>query len=104
MNILYGLYNQTSGEIFINEKLVNIDNPNVAIENGIGMVHQHFMLVQPFTVAQNIILGTEPTKGFGSIDMKKAVEDVDNISKKYGLHVDPNSKIEDISVRRYNKE
>lgn len=98
MNILYGLYNQTSGEIFINEKLVNIDNPNVAIENGIGMVHQHFMLVQPFTVAQNIILGTEPTKGFGSIDMKKAVEDVDNISKKYGLHVDPNSKIEDISV------
>ncbi|MGL5329158.1 MAG: ATP-binding cassette domain-containing protein, partial [Peptostreptococcaceae bacterium] len=65
MNILYGLYHPTSGEIHINEKLVKIDNPNIAIENGIGMVHQHFMLVQPFTVAQNIILGTEPTKGLG---------------------------------------
>lgn len=98
MNILYGLYQQTSGEIHINEKLVNMDNPNVAIENGIGMVHQHFMLVQPFTVAQNIILGTEPTKGFGALDIKKATEDVYEISKKYGLHVDPDAKIEDISV------
>ena len=98
MNILYGLYHQTSGEIYINEKLVNMDNPNVAIENGIGMVHQHFMLVQPFTVAQNIILGVEPTKGFGSIDINKAIEDVKAISEKYGLYVDPNAKIEDISV------
>ena len=56
--------------------LVNMDNPNVAIANGIGMVHQHFMLVQPFTVAQNIILGVEPTKGLGSIDINKAIEDV----------------------------
>ena len=80
MNILYGLYHQTSGEIYINEKLVNMDNPNVAIENGIGMVHQHFMLVQPFTVAQNIILGVEPTKGFGSIDINKAIEDVKAIT------------------------
>lgn len=98
MNILYGLYQQTSGEIYINEKLVNMDNPNVAIANGIGMVHQHFMLVQPFTVAQNIILGVEPTKGIGSIDINKAIEDVKAISEKYGLYVDPNAKIEDISV------
>ena len=97
MNILYGLYKQTSGEIHINEKMVNMDNPNVAIENGIGMVHQHFMLVQPFTVAQNIVLGQEPMKGI-AVDMKKAVENVKEISKKYGLYVDPNAKIEDISV------
>ena len=64
MNILYGLYHQTSGEIFIHGKKVNISNPNVAIANGIGMVHQHFMLVEPFTVTENIILGMETTKGF----------------------------------------
>lgn len=98
MNILYGLYQQTSGEIHINEKLVKMDNPNVAIENGIGMVHQHFMLVQPFTVAENIVLGTEPTLALGKVDIKKAIKDVEEISKKYGLYVDPNSKIEDISV------
>ncbi len=98
MNILYGLYQQTSGEIHIDGKLVNMENPNVAIENGIGMVHQHFMLVQPFTVAQNIILGTEPTKGLGAVDIKKAIEEVKSLSEKYGLYVDPNSKIEDISV------
>lgn len=98
MNILYGLYHQTSGEIYINENLVNMDNPNVAISNGIGMVHQHFMLVQPFTVAQNIILGTEPTKGLGAVDMKKAIDDVKSISEKYGLFVDPMAKVEDITV------
>lgn len=98
MNILYGLYQQTSGEIHINDKLVKMDNPNVAIENGIGMVHQHFMLVQPFTVAQNIILGTEPTKGIGAVDMKKAIDDVKMLSEKYGLYVDPLAKVEDITV------
>ena len=98
MNILYGLYQPTSGEIHINEKLVSIDNPNIAIENGIGMVHQHFMLVQPFTVAQNIILGTEPVKGLGTVDMKKAIEDVKELSEKYGLYVDPTAKVEDITV------
>lgn len=81
MNILYGLYHPTSGEIFIKGENVRMENPNVAISHGIGMVHQHFMLVQPFTVAQNIILGTEPTKGIGAIDMKKAIEDVSDLSK-----------------------
>ena len=60
MNQLYGLYEPTSGEIFINGKKVHIKDPNVAISLGIGMVHQHFMLVDPFTVAENIVLGTEP--------------------------------------------
>ncbi|GAA0710259.1 ABC transporter ATP-binding protein [Paraclostridium ghonii] len=98
MNILYGLYHPTSGDIYIKGESVRMENPNVAISHGIGMVHQHFMLIEPFTVAQNIILGTEPTKGIGRIDMKKAIEDVASISKKYGLHVDPNAKVEDISV------
>ncbi|HLR36004.1 MAG TPA: ATP-binding cassette domain-containing protein, partial [Tissierellales bacterium] len=98
MNILYGLYSQTEGEIFINGKNIDIDNPNVAIENGIGMVHQHFMLVQPFTVLQNIILGKETTKGLGVIDVEKTRNQVEEISKLYGLHVDLDAKIEDISV------
>ena len=98
MNILYGLYNPTSGEIYINGEFVDISNPNVAISKGIGMVHQHFMLVQPFTVAENIVLGMEPTKNGGALDIKKAIEDVKEISSKYGLFVDPMAKIEDITV------
>ena len=98
MNILYGLYNPTSGEIYINGELVDISNPNVAISKGIGMVHQHFMLIQPFTVAENIVLGIEPTAKIGSLDMKKAIEDVREISERYGLFVDPMAKIQDITV------
>ena len=85
MNILYGLYTPTSGEIYINGELTNIENPTVAIEKGIGMVHQHFMLIGTFTVAQNIILGSETTKFMGALDMKKAIKDVEELSKKYGL-------------------
>ncbi len=98
MNILYGLYYSTSGEIFINGEKVNITNPNIAIEHGIGMVHQHFMLIKPFTVAQNIILGREPISKMSVLNMKKALKDVKEISERYGLYVDPNAKIEDISV------
>ncbi|WDV48216.1 ABC transporter ATP-binding protein [Clostridiaceae bacterium M8S5] len=99
MNILYGLYEPTSGEIYINGEKVEIKNPTVAISHGIGMVHQHFMLVPPFTIAENIILGSEPTRKNGiKLDMKKAIEDVKEISNKYGLAVDPNAKIQDISV------
>lgn len=99
MNQLYGLYEPTSGEIFINGKKVNIKDPNVAISLGIGMVHQHFMLVDPFTVAENIVLGTEPKGKNGiSIDMNKARKDVIEISNKYGLQVDADSVIADISV------
>lgn len=99
MNILYGLYQPTSGSIYINGEKNDIRDPNVAIEKGIGMVHQHFMLVQPFTVAENIILGVEPSKRNGiSLDMKKAIDDVVKISNEFGLDVDPNAKISDISV------
>lgn len=98
MNMLYGLYESTEGEIFINGKKVNITSPNIAIENGIGMVHQHFMLIETFTVVENIILGMETVKSLGIMDIKKATKDVEELSKKYGLHVDPNARIQDISV------
>jgi len=98
MNILYGLYHQTEGEIFINGEHVEIKNPNIAIEHGIGMVHQHFMLVPIFTVTENIILGSEPVKTGGKLDMAKAREDVVGLSERYGLYVDPDKKIQDMSV------
>ena len=98
MNILYGLYSATTGDIRVNGKKCNISSPNDAISLGIGMVHQHFMLVKPFTVTQNIILGMEPKNKFGMIDMKKAEQDVIAISKKYGLTVDAKAKVEDITV------
>lgn len=97
MNILYGLYQPDEGQIFVKEKPVRISNPNIAIDLGIGMVHQHFMLVQPFTVAENIVLGSEPKKGT-SLDLDKAIKDVEELSKKYELKVDPRALISDISV------
>ena len=98
MNVLYGLYQADSGEIYLNGEKCAIKTPNDAIAHGIGMVHQHFMLVDNFTVTQNIILGKEVTGKFGVLDMKKAREDVVKIVKEYGLEVDPDAKIEDISV------
>jgi len=103
MNVLYGLYTPTSGEIMINGEKVEITNPNIAIQHGIGMVHQHFMLVDVFTVVENIMLGMETTvkKGnwdTGRLDVKKARQQVKELSKKYGLYVDPDAKIEDITV------
>ena len=98
MNILYGLYQSDKGEIYLNGENINIKNPNIAIEHGIGMVHQHFMLVENFTVTENIVLGSEIANKFGVMDMKKAREEILNIVKKYGLEVDPDAKIEDISV------
>ena len=98
MNQLYGLYQPTSGEIYINGKRVDITDPNVAITNGIGMVHQHFMLIQPFTVAENIILGSETVRKWGVLDYQKAISQVRELSKKYGLEVDPDARISDISV------
>jgi ABC-type uncharacterized transport system ATPase subunit len=97
MNILFGLYQPDEGEIFINEQKVVIDGPNKAIELGIGMVHQHFKLVQTFTVTENIILGSEPRKNL-NIDYVKAETEVEEISKRYGLDVDPKAVIEEISV------
>lgn len=98
MNILYGLYQSDAGKIYINGSEVAMKNPNVAIRSGIGMVHQHFMLVENFTVAQNIILGNEVTKGFGVLDMPKAKQKINEMVERYGLEVDSEAVIEDISV------
>lgn len=98
MNILYGLYQADSGVIKIKGEEIKIKNPKVAISKGIGMVHQHFMLVENFTVLQNIILGTEKTNSIGVIDLETARKEIVEISQKYGLLVDPDAKIEDISV------
>lgn len=98
MNVLYGLYEPTSGEIYLNGKKTDIINPSIAIKNGIGMVHQHFMLVETFSVVENIILGMETTQRMGVLDIKKATREVEELSKQYGLHVDPNAKIHDITV------
>lgn len=98
MSILYGLYQKDSGKIFVNGKELDIKNPQTAIENGIGMVHQHFKLIENFTVAQNIMLGCEISKHFGFLDMRKVKSEINKLSLKYGLNVDPDAKIEDISV------
>ena len=97
MNMLAGLLEPTSGDIVVNGNTVNLDSPSKAASLGIGMVHQHFMLVEAFTVAENIILGSETTK-HGILDLKKASQDILELSKKYGLAVDPNAKVEAISV------
>ncbi|MGM9924070.1 MAG: ABC transporter ATP-binding protein [Bacillus sp. (in: firmicutes)] len=97
MNVLFGLYQPEKGEIRVNGEKVNITNPNIANDLGIGMVHQHFMLVDTLTVTENIILGKEPTK-LGHVDLKDASEEVRKISEQYGLQVDPHAKIADISV------
>ena len=97
MNVLYGLYQPTSGQIFVKGKEVHFNGPKNAIESGIGMVHQHFMLIQPFTVTDNIILGVEPTKGL-VVDKKLARQKVVELSERYGMAVDPDAKIQDISV------
>lgn len=97
MNVLFGLYQPEKGEIRVKGEKVNITNPNIANDLGIGMVHQHFMLVEPLTVTENIILGQEPTK-LGKINLKEASEEIRKISEQYGLAVDPNAKIADISV------
>ncbi|KLE15623.1 ABC transporter ATP-binding protein [Clostridium sp. C8] len=97
MGMLFGMYQPEAGVIKVNGKEVKISNPNVANDLGIGMVHQHFKLVENFTVTENIILGCEPKK-FLTVDIKSAAKRIDELSKTYGLNVDPYSKIEDISV------
>lgn len=97
MSVLFGLYTPEKGEIRKNGQVVKISNPNDANDLGIGMVHQHFKLVEVFTVLENIILGVEPSK-MGFVDRKKAREKVIALSEKYNLKIDPDAVIEKISV------
>lgn len=97
MNILYGLYKADEGKIFLNGKITEINSPKDAINKGIGMVHQHFMLIPQLTIMENIILGKETAKG-GILNMNSAEEVVKQYSKKLGLRVNPKAKIMDTSV------
>ena len=97
MNMLAGLLQPTSGTIKVNGQAVTIDSPSKATKLGIGMVHQHFMLVEAFTVAENIILGSELTKN-GVLDIAGASKEIKALSERYGLAVDPSAKVADISV------
>lgn len=97
MNILYGFYAADSGEILIDGQTRSIQNPGDAIRLGLGMVHQHFMLVEPLTVTENIILGSEPGSSF-AIDFKQARAHVRELSEQYGLRIDADARIEDLSV------
>jgi simple sugar transport system ATP-binding protein len=97
MNIIYGLYTQDEGEFFLDGQQVEINNPHDAINRGIGMVHQHFMLVPVFSVAENIILGDEVTRG-PSLDLRTARRRIRKLSEDYSLEVDPDAVVEDLSV------
>jgi simple sugar transport system ATP-binding protein len=97
MSILFGLYRADSGTVRLKGREVHITNPNVAGELGIGMVHQHFKLVHNFTVTENIVLGLEPRRGL-VVDLKSAAQRIEELSRTYGLNVDPHARIEDITV------
>ena len=98
MNILYGLYKADEGEIRLQGKPATFTSARDAIEAGIGMVHQHFMLIPVMTVAENIVLGIEPVRDGVLLDERAAEERVRELSKQYGLAVDPAALIADITV------
>jgi simple sugar transport system ATP-binding protein len=97
MNILYGLYHPDEGEILLDGKTVRIDSPHAAIEHAIGMVHQHFMLVPVMTVAENIVLAMEPSRG-PLFDMDAAEKRVSDLARTLGFRIDPHARVEAISV------
>ena len=98
MNVLYGLMQPDEGEILIDGKAVQFHSPGDAIAAGIGMVHQHFMLVPVFTVAENVTLGIEETRRSGLLDRRKTRQDVRELSRRYGLEVDPDALVENLPV------
>ena len=98
MNVLYGLYRADEGQILLDDKVQSFSGPGDAMAAGIGMVHQHFMLIPVFTVAENVALGNEPTGFAGSIDMSKARKKVVEISDRFGFNVDPDAMVEDLPV------
>jgi simple sugar transport system ATP-binding protein len=98
MNVLYGLYRPDEGEIRVNGRPVTFHSSKDAIEQGIGMVHQHFMLIPVMTVAENIVLGNEPSEGHVFLDYGAARERVRELAHTFGFHIDPDARIEDITV------
>ena len=98
MSVLYGMYKADEGDIVIDGETQVFTSPADAIAAGIGMVHQHFMLVPVFTVAENVVLGVEPTGALGKLDIDKARAMVREISDKYHLDLDPDAVIEDLPV------
>jgi general nucleoside transport system ATP-binding protein len=98
MNVLFGLYRADEGDILIDDRPVHFDSPGDAIAAGLGMVHQHFMLVPVFTVTENIMLGNESTRRFGFLDRREASRHVREISSKYGLDVPPDALVEELPV------
>ncbi len=98
MNVLYGLYEPDEGEILVDDKPVTFRGPGDAMAAGIGMVHQHFMLIPVFTVAENVMLGHEETRRIGFLDRRRARRDVAEVSKRYGLDVPPDALVADLPV------
>ena len=98
MNILYGLYQPDDGQIMVKGKTVKMGNPRDAINLGIGMIHQHFQLVAVFTVAENVILGEEVTRGRGVLDKRRTIKEVRELSEQYGLPIDPTAITEELPV------
>jgi ABC-type uncharacterized transport system ATPase subunit len=98
MNVLYGLYEPDAGEILLDDEAVSFTGPGDAVAAGIGMVHQHFMLIPVFTVAESVALGFEPTAAVGMLDLATARERVTQISERFGFQLDPDARIEDLPV------
>jgi ABC-type uncharacterized transport system ATPase subunit len=98
MNVLFGLYDPEEGQIVLDGQVHDFDGPGDAMRAGIGMVHQHFMLIPVFTVAENVILGFEPTRSGGLLDLRKARERVRELSDRFGFDIDPDARVGDLSV------
>ncbi len=98
MNVLYGLYRADEGEILLDDRVQHFEGPGDAMAAGVGMVHQHFMLIPVFTVAENVMLGNESTKAGGVLDLAAARKRVKEISDRFGFHVDPDAIVEDLPV------
>jgi simple sugar transport system ATP-binding protein len=99
MNVLYGLYQPTEGTVNVHGEAKQFDSPRDAIDEGVGMIHQHFMLVDPMTVTENITLGNEPRKWLGlTVDREQSRQQVRELSERYGFDVDPDARIEDVGV------
>src|SRR6478752_2898785 len=98
MNVLYGLYQADEGEILLDDVVQHFRGPGDAMAAGIGMVHQHFMLIPVFTVAENVMLGHEDTKALGALDLPKARQHVRNVAQRFGFQVDPDAIVGDLPV------